>query len=277
MNNTFSIQRFGLLLKRQWLEFGKIYLVSLAVIFGIFLVFYGYYYKEILERLDIPLSQIGRRLNFREPLFIVAGFLFITIIASNYFAHLGQKSKAIIDLLIPASTLEKFLTGLFFVTFLGIGSYLLVFYVTDLIFVARFRSLFDGVSNVARTVGDVRELKIAEDLPYFFEKNNPNEFKALYFLPFLVTSIFLLGSIYFNKFHYIKTAISVMVFSGVTTYIVVKIGEWLMKGKVMINEGDMGNEQITKSMAELYFSLLFILLTLIFWSITYVRLKEKEV
>ncbi len=277
MNNTFSIQRFGLLLKRQWLEFGKIYLVSLAVIFGIFLVFYGYYYKEVLEQLDRTLSQSGRRLNFREPLFIVAGFLFITIIASNYFAHLGQKSKAIIDLLIPASTFEKFLTGLFFVIFLGIGSYLLLFYVTDLIFVARIRNLYEGVSAVSTAVGEVREVKITEELPYFFEKNNPNEFKALYFLPFLVTSIFFLGSIYFNKFHYIKTAISVMIFSGVTTYILFKTGEWLMKGKVMINDGDMGNEHLSKSTAELYVSILFIVLTLIFWSITYVRLKEKEV
>jgi len=277
MNNTFSIQRFGLLLKRQWLEFGKIYLISLAVIFGIFLVFYGYYYKEILERLDHPLSYSWRVLNFREPLFVVTGFLFITIIASNYFAHLGQKSKAIIDLLIPASTFEKFLTGLFFVIFLGIGSYLLLFYVTDLVFVTRFRSLFDGLSELTTKVGEIREVKIAENLPYFFEKNNPNEFKALYFLPFLITSIFLLGSIYFNKFHYIKTAISVMIFSGITTYILVKTGEWLMKGKVMINDGDMGNEQFTKSTAELYVSLLFIVLTLIFWSITYVRLKEKEV
>lgn len=277
MNNTFSIQRFGLLLKRQWLEFGKIYLVSLAVIFGIFLIFYGYYYKEILDRLDHPLSYSWRVLNFREPLFIVTGFLFITIIASNYFAHLGQKSKAIIDLLIPASTFEKFLTGLFFVIFLGIGGYLVLFYVTDLVFVTRFRGLFNGLSELTTKVGEIREVKIAENLPYFFEKNNINEFKPLYFLPFLITSIFLLGSIYFNKFHYIKTAISVMIFSGITTYIIFKTGEWLMKGKVLINDGEMGNEQFSKSMAEVYVSLLFILLTLIFWSITYVRLKEKEV
>ncbi|WP_205903252.1 hypothetical protein, partial [Pseudomonas viridiflava] len=30
--------------------------------------------------------------------------------------------------------------------------------------------------------------------------------------PFLVMGIFLLGSVYFNRFHYIKTAISVVIF-----------------------------------------------------------------
>ena len=42
MNNTFNIQRLGLLLKRQWLEFGKIYLITVAVALGVIITFYGF-------------------------------------------------------------------------------------------------------------------------------------------------------------------------------------------------------------------------------------------
>ena len=98
MNNTFNLQRFGLLLKRQWLEFGKIYLVSLVVALGVIIAFYGFaLWPYLIQTVKEPFDF---RLNFREPLFFIFGFIFISIIASNHFAHLGQKPKAIIDLLL---------------------------------------------------------------------------------------------------------------------------------------------------------------------------------
>jgi hypothetical protein len=272
MNNTFNIKRFALLLNRQWIEFGKIYLISLGVIFGILLCFYGVAYSEIIEYLNNTTPYISARLSFREPLFIVTGFLFITIIASSYFAHLGQKPKAIIDLLIPASTFEKFVAGLFFVTFLGVVGYILMYYLTDLAFVSKFKSMVPSLS--APKVDELGDGVNGSQWNYIFDKYNPNEFKAVYFVPTFVASIFLLGSIYFNKFHYIKTAISVMVFSGIWAYITFKAGEWLLSGKVIESDN---NDLNNKSTAELYVSLLLIVLTLVFWSITYVRLKEKEV
>ena len=87
MNNTFNIQRLGLLLKRQWLEFGKIYLITLAVALGVIITFYGFSTWSIIAE-DRPFSPWA--LNFREPFFLIFGFLFITVIASSYFAHLGQ-------------------------------------------------------------------------------------------------------------------------------------------------------------------------------------------
>ena len=179
MNNTFNIQRFGLLLKRQWLEFGKIYLISLAVVLGIFLTFYGYnaylfsFYGQLADHYE------NSYLFFREPLFIVLGLLFVTVIASSYFAHLGQKPKAIIDLMIPASTFEKFLTGVFFTSILTSASFLLLFYLTDLAFVMNIKAKMPAEQ-------------------YFFVKNNPNAFKPIYLIPFFVSSVFLLGSIYFS-------------------------------------------------------------------------------
>lgn len=271
MNNTFNLRRFGLLLKRQWLEFGKIYLITLLVTLGIIIAFYA-----------VPLANKAEfrpdRLDFRLPLFIVLGFLFVSIVASNYFAHLGQKARAAIDLMIPASTFEKFLSGILFASVLSVASYILLFYLVDLVFVNKVLSFYSGTTTSSYSVGVNGKMTnvttVTDNVQYFFTKYNPNDFKAVYWAPFLMTSIFLLGSVYFNRFHYIKTAISVMIFSGIWTYIMVKVTEGLMNNKMPIHHNNSGNN---KDMAEFWMIILLTVLTLIFWSITYVRLKEKEV
>lgn len=271
MNNTFNLRRFGLLLKRQWLEFGKIYLITLLVTLGIMIAFYA-----------IPLANKvefrPERLDFRVPLFIVLGFLFISIIASNYFAHLGQKARAAIELMIPASTFEKFLTGILFTSILSVASYILLFYLVDLVFVNKVLSFYSGSTTTTQGMDVNGKLTtvttVTDNVQYFFTKYNPNDFKAVYWAPFFITSIFLLGSVYFNRFHYIKTAISVMIFSGIWTYIMVKVTEGLMNNKTAIHHNNSGDN---KDMAQLWIIILLTVLTLIIWSITYVRLKEKEV
>ncbi|RZK55619.1 MAG: hypothetical protein EOO91_13720 [Pedobacter sp.] len=273
MNNTFNIQRFGLLLKRQWLEFGKIYLVSLLVALGVIITFYA---MALWGNFFNDRPFFDNALNFREPLFLIFGFIFISIIASNYFAHLGQKPKAIIDLLIPASTFEKFLTGVFFTSILAIVSFVFLFYITDLLFVSKLRDMYAGGENVTHYINNGKEIPTLTYLNYFFTKNSGDDkFLPLYFLPFFVTSVFLLGSIYFNKFHYIKTAISVMIFSGISFFILFKSGEWLFDGKIMVDQEN--RNHMSQNTAEWLGVLLIVALTAIFWSITYVRLKEKEV
>lgn len=272
MNNTFNINRFGLLLKRQWLDFGKIYLISLVVVIGVIIGFYAY---------SAPLPSKANNfdydsnldMRFRYPLFLILGFLFISIVASSYFSLLGQKSRAILELMTPASTFEKFLTGVFYTAILSLLSYLILFYITDLAFVkyinahlAEFK--INGDSKKAIQPVESIAAQIFDDVNY---RAFLRSFLAI---PFLVTSVFLLGSIYFNRFHYIKTAVSVMVFSGIATYLVVKAAGLLTEG--MVNVGP-GKHQSDKDMAFLLIFLITALLTLIFWAIAYVRLKEKEV
>jgi hypothetical protein len=124
MNDTFNINRFGLLLRRQWLEFGKIFLITLGVAFGVIATFYTLNFWPVFVYDSLSYVSIG----FREPLFVIFGFLFITVVASNYFAHLGQKPKTIIELLLPASTFEKFLASVVFTAILSVLGYILIFY-----------------------------------------------------------------------------------------------------------------------------------------------------
>ena len=265
MNNTFSIKRFGLLLKRQWLEFGKIYLISLVVVLGVFIAFYGFYYYAITTQGNFSTSTM----SFRIPLFVTMGILFITVVASSYFSHLGHKSRAVIDLMIPASTFEKFLGSIIFTTVLGIISYLLIFYLTDWIFIMKLRNWYQSTA-VTEQVRDVDQF-----FPYFFIQHHEYLPIPVFLTPFFITSIFLLGSIYFEKFHYIKTAICIMIFSGIWAAIIAKSAKVLFEGRIPIYQTPYIRQ--TKDGMELWVALLIVALTLIFWALTYVRLKEKEV
>ena len=272
MNNTFNINRFGLLLKRQWLDFGKIYLISLVVLLGIVVGFYSYSIPSPLK--DNNFDYDGNLdMRFRYPLFLILGFVFISIVASSYFNILGQKSRAILELMTPASLFEKFLAGVVYTAIISLFSYLLIFYLTDLAFVKYLNSHLDTFKGLLPKNGAVREV---ETITYqVFNDEGYRKYCGSFFaFPFLITSLFLLGSVYFNRFHYIKTALSVMVFIGLASYLVIKLSIWLMEGKVA-NHHHFRKED--KDWVLLTILLVTSITTLIVWTITYIRLKEKEV
>lgn len=278
MNNTFQIKRFGLLLKRQWLEFGRIYLISLLVVAGIIAVFY------FLNLMDI---FSGKRfvnmntLSFRIPLFVISGLLFISIVASSYFAHMGQKSRAAIDLLMPASVFEKFISSILFSVILSFLSYLLIFYLVDLGFVLKLKSHVSSamVTTEIRSVdGVLKEVTTKDMLSYFFPSIGNATFKGVYVIPFLVSSMFLLGSVYFNRFHYIKTLLVIMIFSGLWTLVVVNSGQALFEGRIPVEQEEtVFRTTNSGDLAEWGAAALLMLFAVFFWVVSYLRLKEKEV
>ncbi|PWS27736.1 hypothetical protein DHW03_09155 [Pedobacter yonginense] len=268
MNNTFNINRFGLLLRRQWLDFGKIYLLSLIVVFGVLV---GFYVTNIPKPSDgLPSMDDGFiSLRFRYPIFGMVGFLFISILASSYFTNLGQKPKAIIDLMTPASVFEKFLAGVFYTTILGIGSYLFIFYITDLVFCKYLNNTFSAFppvhigKNSAATLVKARLLN---------SEMNFEQYRGFACVPVMVTSMFLLGSVYFNRFHYIKTAVSVFIACSIIGYVIYLCVSKM--GENMVKITDSGNNE------QLAFTIIFVssaVISIFFWVITYVRLKEKEI
>jgi hypothetical protein len=65
-----------------------------------------------------------------------------------------------------------------------------------------------------------------------------------------------------------------MVFIGLASYLVVKLSMWLMEGKVA-NHHNFRKED--RDWILLIVLLVTSIITLIIWTITYIRLKEKEV
>jgi hypothetical protein len=272
MNNTFNINRFGLLLKRQWLDFGKIYLISLVVLLGILVGFYSYSIPSPLKNNNFDYDG-DLDMRFRYGLFLMLGFIFISVVASSHFALLGQKSRAILELMTPASVFEKFLAGVVYTAIISLFSYLLIFYLTDLAFVKYLNGHLDAFKELSPNNAVVKPV---ETITYqVFNDEGYRKYCSYFFaFPFLITSVFLLGSVYFNRFHYIKTALSVMVFTGLASYLVVKLSMWLMEGKVA-NHHNFRKED--RDWILLIILLLTSIITLIIWTITYIRLKEKEV
>lgn len=269
MNNTFDIKRFGLLMKRQWLELGKIYLISLGILAGVIIGFYGIF------TFGNSSVQNNLELNFREPLFILLGILFLTITANTHFSQLGQKPKLIVELMIPASTLEKFLIGLFLSVFLTIVSYLLVFYLIDLAVVSKLKSIYHSemiTSSYVQGVGNV--VKKVYNPVYLYQKNIPTLIKPLCALPLLISSVFFMGSVYFNKFHYVKTMISLMIFCGLWIAFIINTGQSLFNDKVRDRSY---NWDPSRPEMEWGVTVLLLLLSIFLWFVTYIRLREKEV
>lgn len=266
MNNTFNINRFGLLLKRQWLDFGKIYLMSLAVLGGIIIT--AYLFKIPLPDRNHYVDDSGYlNMSFRYPLFLILGFIFISIIASGYFSSMGQKSRSILELLTPASTFEKFLCAIFYTSILSIASFLLLYFAIDIVFVKYINSFY----NVFKQEPYNTKIFVGAETLYHEAMRHKDIFYAAT-TPFLIIAIFLLGSIYFNRFHYIKTAVSVMVYLAIAAYIVAKTAEKTTANMTRIHHTT-GNKDSTL----LAIMVISILLTFIFWVITFIRLKEKEV
>ncbi|WP_316797074.1 hypothetical protein [Pedobacter agri] len=271
MNNTFNINRFGLLLKRQWLDFGKVYLISLLVVVGALVGFYFYYIPSPFKENNFDYDG-NLDMRFRYPIYLILGFLFISIVASSYFSLLGQKSRAILELMTPASTFEKFLSGVFYTTLVSFASYIILFYLIDLSFVKYLNMHLGEFKNTSKASS---ALTVDGFFDQILSDKKYREYCVMFFgFPFLITSIFLLGSAYFKNFHYIKTALITMVFSGFCVYVVFKASELLTKNMYRANYS--GSED---SKNDILLGLLAAtaILTLIFWLITYVRLKEKEV
>lgn len=271
MNNTLNFNRIGLLIKRQWLEFGRIYLATLGIITVIIVAFYGYI---VINNISYGRIYPGA-LFFREPLFIILGLLYITIVSTNYFAHLGQKPKATIDLLIPASASEKLITGVIFTSILSFFIYVFIFNVVDMIFVNRiiahyhYQESLDLINRTAKIAPKQSSYLFKQ----YLQKDHRLVSTALSCVSILISSIFFLGSIYFNKFHYIKTLVSIITFGAIYMAIMAKYVQIIFKGKMSIVRTESMSENQTMWMV---FSVV-LLFTIIFYIISYIRLKEKEV
>ncbi|EOR94679.1 hypothetical protein ADIARSV_2277 [Arcticibacter svalbardensis MN12-7] len=264
-------------MKRQWLEFGKIYVISLGIVAGIIIGFYGLFFFNLIK--DRSAGEFISLLYLRGPLFCILGVLFLTIAANTHFSQLGQKPKLIVELMIPASTLEKFLIGLFISIFLPLLSYLLVFFLIDFtfvfVYVSDLKNTYYAQSIENIHIESVKEAVMNTYYPdYFFEKNLPTLFKPLYVIPIFISSLFFLGSVYFTKSQYVKTMISLMVFCGIWITFIVYTTKYLFEDKVKIGSYNL----IESNQSAEWLTVVFIaLLSIVFWAITYVRLREKEV
>jgi hypothetical protein len=198
MKQFFNQKRFAQLVLKHWADNQKRYILSMLAYVG--LLFTWLLVWLILE--GIPKS-IGLLDDIQLGTFFFSLFAFGTFYASQYFSDLGSKEKGSDFLLIPASIFEKFLCSLFFTVLIFPLLLVSVFYLVDVMIVT--------VSNSFLTNSSLGKSAIANVFGADLVMINPHQSIKLFIFFFSIESLFLLGSVYFKKYNFIKTIITCFV------------------------------------------------------------------
>jgi len=256
MNQVFSLHRYWLLIKLDFAENGKRNALSFGVISALMLIMMS------------PLIDFSK-LGFDPVVFHVLAYFLITFCTSLFtslvFEKYASSTKGIQAIMIPASRLEKFLAAL----------------ALNLIFATALISLFIGMHHWFLAM-------LEKDNPGIADKVFHASFmQLLVYIFFLIQSVCFLGSVFFRKAAYIKTATAffstlIAMYLLNTIYVrsythadpsirAVPFSHWNVTGRntMFLIE----YSQSTYALIKIF--LIFFILSL--WYIAYVRLKEKEI
>jgi len=256
MNEVFSVARFGKLFVKHTVDHYRSYLMSIAVVAGVLVLggsFISYFVMGLLDP--------GAQMVMYISLLTLAG----TIFASTIFSDLGDKKKSIPTLLLPASSLEKFMVGwaYSYIVFIVLFTFMYYFALAAVIY---FQS----------THGH------SEPMMVFF-----NMEMVLPFLLFsLLHSIALFGAICFEKLHFIKTAFAFFItFAVLTVFNTLLVKTFTGKDVfAMIPFSPMAFREADHFYAvkisyekSAWILWTVVIVTVFFWMAAYFRLKEKRV
>ncbi len=294
MNQSFELSRWLMLVSKHWSENRKKYTLSLIAMAGLLLVWFVF--ALVMERAR-PIDDNIQFVTYYFGLFLV-GCLY----ASMLFADLSSKSKGMNYLAIPASHFEKLLCTLFYGVIAFFICYTLLFYLIDAPMVKLSNAIayshwqkthlagstFEAgrVLNVFTAIGD--------------SDNHGDEFYHFLLAYFALQSAFIFGSVYFPKFSFIKTVISLLLISlffvffvgkvlnemmpygsfykGITSYRVFHV-EAAASGSTIVTSNDI-TDKLVSLPSWIEDVLIFIAkyaFAPIFWTLAYYRLKEKEI
>jgi hypothetical protein len=274
MNQFFHFKRFALLVSKHWADNKKRYGLSVVAFIGLLATWFVF---TILTRFDnIPMGREVQTVTYFLALFGVGSFY-----ASQYFSDLGSRSKGINFLLVPASTFEKLLCSLLFTVVLFFVVYTAAFYLVDVLMVGIAKT-FD-VTTEADAKPTVANVYSIISIPF-------NEDTTLNFLLFFfsVQSAFLLGSVYFEKFSFIKTVISGFVIGFIIFCMMLFFSTQLLPNgdyhrgfltvyRVYIDGVNDRLVEIPRWIGQVLRVLVMYGTAPFLWMVTYYRLKEKQV
>jgi hypothetical protein len=278
MNQTFNFNRWWLLVARHWIENRKRYLLSLIVIPGLMLGWFGFI---LLNKNYNPLPTNIQFISYEGGLFIVGCFY-----ASMIFSDLGSTPRGVNFLTVPASHLEKLVCAIFYAVLLFFVIYTISFYIIDIPCVKIGNIL--GYERFKRDFPD--EVYIRDEVfnifNFRFTGNDESNF-YVFVAYYPIQSAFLLGSVYFARYSFIKTAIAVLAlwlivfifFSRILLPITPQGWRWdnLAEWARFNNVGEINLISLPRWIDGTLDYLLKYSIPVILWVVTYFRLKEKEI
>ena len=204
---------------------------------------------------------------------IIAGAVF----ASFSFQQLGTKERATYFLSFPASTAEKLMAALFFNLVIFPITFTIIFYLVKTVFWAYVSSL--AGDDTSGLTGGVRLSYVDWENRHGFME----VFPFFFYVFFAVQAFYIMGSVYFTRFGFIKTTIvGIMVIFLFVWYLNEIIGDNFdgFNSNLTMNRfagGQMKVYELSAFSKELVINLLKFVWAPVFWLVTYFRLKESEV
>jgi hypothetical protein len=273
MNQFFSLDRFNLLVLKHWADNKKRYGLSVLAFVGLLVLWFVF---MMLTVDDDPMSREVQHVGFFVSLFAVGTFY-----ASQYFRDLGSRAKGINFLLVPASGFEKLLCSLLYTVLLFFVVFTTAFYLIDFLMV----SIANGFARVGSPDGKVQMINVFKVGLLRFNTDSTINFLLFFFS---VQSAFLLGSVYFEKYSFIKTVIAG--FAGafvlfclmyVFTQVLLPDGDYprgfLTCYRVYVDGVNDHLVQVPDWIGQVFRFLLMYAIAPFLWIVTYYRLKEKQV
>jgi hypothetical protein len=283
-NQVFSFNRWRLLVAKQWTENRRRYLLSLLAIGGLLAAWEAFLIAVIPYA---PLEPFMQFATYTVGLFFTGCFF-----ASTLFADLGNKKQALSWLSLPASHLEKLLCAIFFGVVLFYGAYTLVFYIVDIPMVQWSNSILQRHPlNWPGTNSPIPESLIYNIITSAGAPRPERQWHFFTFGYFSIQSIFLLGSVYFTRFSFIKTVVAGLLF--ILAFIIfqklvlypMKPEDWsdnFFRWTQEMNELNDHDMPLREVRLPYHLDLILLLVAQFtiapfFWFVTLSRLKEKQV
>ena len=273
MNQFFNLHRFSLLVAKHWADNKKRYVLSVLAFIGLLV---GWYTFTILIDSRFPMGQGLQMVTFFFSLFTVGSFY-----ASQYFRDLGSRSKGINFLLVPASAFEKALCSLLYTVVLFFVVFTLSFYLVDIVMVWIAHNFITDIPYPEDQQGLLNVFDAAKI------HASPKTTVNILWIYFSLQSVFLLGSVYFEKYSFIKTVIAGFVLFFIFFCFVYILYDLMPKGDYVngiltsYRIKNHGKEDYVVKLPDWIGQLLYYIFMYgtapFLYIVTYVRLKEKQV
>ena len=278
MNNVFNIKRFGLLINKDLQENGKRYLLSSLTLFGILAIgLTSGSWSAYSENPSYNIENLNRdQLNVFSFLFAAFGLFF----ASTAMNPMDSKTKRIAYLSLPSSNFEKYFSRWLIVTIGYIVVFFIALWLADLLRVL--------ICSIKFPEGEFRMLDFSKLIctkskgsgVYVFD--HPTIFGLILSIYFLLQSVFILGTTFWQKNSFIKTfslsAILIVLFILICSWAISSFYEDFNSfGNVMNSFFFTSNYYYSWKKPTIIVTFIISCFTLIYWVIAYFRFKESEI
>jgi hypothetical protein len=266
MTENFSFKRLWLLIKKQAAENLRLYLLfstALLLVLSLVLIFSRF-------------TSSG--LYSEETIYIIYTFGLLiagAIFASFSFQQLSSRDKAIYFLAFPASTSEKLTAALFFNLVVLPLTYTFIYFIVK----SLFWVYLESVANTNPELLRISYINWNEPRRGFMEA-----FPYFFYAFFAIQGFYIMGSVYFTRFGFIKTTIVGIILIFLFVWYINEVVQDNFEGfqpslsiRKFQSDGQMRVFELGDTAKDIVLYVVRFIWAPVFWLVTYFRLKETEV